>query len=403
MNKEYRIYQPRLEGLNFQIAKLNKRAAKLGCAPILVRDTGRFEDVPVYNENDISPRRPIGFRRFVFIEVSGESPKFEGWSLAAVVEHAEEGNILRKSPECKIELNQFRSGAPRCDHCKALRNRKDTFIVSHDNGSVKMVGSNCLRDFLGHVSPHQFAAMAEIMFSLGELCSDAEGEYGPAGYHQDLIAVDTLLAYAACAIRIKGFISSKAARESQENGGNITSTKDTAAAWMNPFKGATRDKDYFVPEESDQQAAEKSKQHVLDTLGSKDAETLSDFEHNLLTVCKCEAVEKRNLGILAFVPEYYARSIADAKQAATEAYFGEVGKRVRGVALTYVKSTGWESQFGYSYMHSFVGPKGERMLWKSSNNVDCTAGAVLSTTFTVKAHEDYKGHKQTKISRLVVA
>ena len=139
----------------------------------------------------------------------------------------------------------------------------------------------------------------------------------------------------------------------------------------------------------------------LDVLGSKDSDKLSDFEHSLLVVCKCEAVDPKNAGILAFVPEYYARSIEQAKTSALEAYFGEVKKRVRGVSLTYLKSTGWESQFGYIYLHTFAGPAGERILWKSSANIDATAGATIQATFTVKAHEEYKGHKQTKVSRLV--
>ena len=35
-----------------------------------------------------------------------------------------------------------------------IRNRRETFIVVHENGDQKMVGSDCIKDFLGHVDPH---------------------------------------------------------------------------------------------------------------------------------------------------------------------------------------------------------------------------------------------------------
>lgn len=396
--KEYRIYSGNLYALREKLAKLNKKALKLGGKPIELVDTGRIEDVQI--KNDITGL-VTRVNRYHYMTLTGETPKFNGWTLGAVVEHTTEGNILRKAPGVVAELTQFRTGAQHCDHCKQARHRIETFVVIHENGEQKLVGRNCLRDFLGHQNPNQLASLAEIVFSVGELCEASENEGGYGGGHE-LFYVDGFLTYAACVIRHLGYVSSKRARESQEMGGNVCSTRQTAESWIRPFKDAKLGIDYHLPEDCDKEAALKAKQYVLDTLGSKEAEALTDFEHSLLVVCKCEAVDPKNAGILAYVPEYYARSIEKEKTSALETYFGEPGKRMRNIPLTYIKSTGFDSAYGYTYIHTFATLDGARILWKSSSNFSAANGAQINATFTIKAHEEYKGHKQTKVSRLTI-
>lgn len=410
---QFRVYEPKMEWLNGEIAKLNKRAAKLGCAPIVITPTGEVEDQPIYSKefDHKSNSFPIiGYRHFIWVALEGSAPKFAGWSLAAVVEHADEGNILRKSPECKVELAQFRSGAPRCDHCKALRNRKDTYIVIHESGDTKMIGSNCIKDFLGHANPALLVKDADFRFSAAEVLGESEDFEGySGGVRNDRVPVGRLMAYACCAINHKGFVSGKAAYQAFLEGRSMASTKDTALSWMSPAEHWVVGKQYFVPTDADVTFAAAARQYVLDTLGTVDAESLNDFEHNLLVACKCEAVEKRNMGIIAFVPEYYSRAIEkkafaeeQAKVAAESNYFGTVGERCKKVEIEYVKSTGWDSDFGYTYLHTFAGPNGARIMWKTGSDAldQVLPGTKFTADFTVKKHEDYKGVKQTAVLRL---
>jgi hypothetical protein len=396
MQNEYRIREDRIEGLKHQIDILNRRAAKLGVPAIVVRDTGRFEDKEIRNE---ITNAVVRVDRFRFIEVIGETPKFSGWTFAALVEHSEAGNILRKAPGCAVELSSFREGAPKCDHCNTLRNRRDTYVLVHDSGAQKQVGSNCIKDFLGHADPHQLAKWAEIIFSVGELCGAEESsEYRDPGNWQ-LSHVSTMLNYAACAIRLRGYISSQ--RERDDISGQTRSTKSTASKWMNPVRDDKLGRDYFLPEPQDEERAQVARQFVLDTLGARPESELNDFEHNMLVACKCEAVEPRNIGILAFVPEYYARQV-EQNAGRVDAYFGEVGKRVRHVELSYVRSVGFESMYGYQFLHIFRGPGGESIMWKTATELDLSVDQKIVATFTVKTHEEYKGRKQTKVSRAVI-
>jgi hypothetical protein len=395
VSASYMVANYKWPWLQEQVAKLNRRAVKLCAVPIKIWLTGETKRVEIKSDITGLVER---VKEYVGVQVEGAAPKFNGWTLAACVEHTAEGNLLRKTPDCKIELTQFRTGAQHCDHCQTERNRRETFIVLHEDGSMKMIGRNCIRDFLGHSDPHALAHLAELYYSLHELGEAAEDwDMDEFGYRaRPVLSVPGFLAYAATAIRRLGFISRKTSEER-----NCDSTAALANAWMNPFRGAKLGKDYFVPEDADKAFAEAARENVLNTLGQKDPIALSDFEHSLLTACKCETVEPRNSGILAFVPEYYSRTLEQAKQAALETYFGEVGKRIKGVVLTYIKSTSWDSQFGTTFLHSFVTQDGARVLWKTGNELGLTPSAQVKATFTVKAHEEFKGHKQTKVSRMV--
>jgi hypothetical protein len=411
----FRVNIDRLENLAHQIEKLNKRAAKLGVAHIGFNNTQVFDLEPVYEPHGVfgSPRRILYYDKFVWMALSGASPKFAGWTLAAVVEHAEEGNILRKSPDCTAELTKFRSGAPVCQHCNLARNRKDTYIVIHDDGSQKQVGHNCIKDFLGHANPNQLAAWAELCYSACELCEAGEGdsEGGCGGSRNTCINVESFLVYASLALRLKGWVSGKTAFESQ---GSVTSTKEWALQYMFPPKDAAgRIIPQPAPEQVDIDRAEKSRAFVLETLGTRESESLSDFEHNILMVSKCEAVEGRNVGMIAYVPEYFRRETEKAvlsakrgEEAKVATHFGEVGKRVKNTQVTYLRSTGFETQYGYCFIHTFVAADGtSRLVWKTSGELPATIqeGVAVTATFTVKEHGDYKGFKQTKISRVKIA
>lgn len=398
MKQIYWIAERNLFQLKNELARLNRRAVKIGASPISLVQLAGVKSQEKRNEitNEV-----VSIERFLEHELSGEAPKFAGWSLAAVIEHTEEGNILRKVPGCKVELPRFREGLPVCEHCNLARRRNETFVVVHDDGSQKQVGRDCIRDFLGHTDPHQFARMAEILFSASELCEGSEdSDFFGGGSEKQLLYVKTFLNYVACACRKLGYISGK--REF-ESGGSVLSTKSNALSWMRPTPNMVLNKDYFRPEESDIARAQAAHEYVLEKLSARPDAELNDFEHNLYVAAKCEAVDFKSAGVLAFIVEYYSREMEKAKIAAEEVFYGEEKKRVRDLPIMFIKSTGFDTQFGYTFIYSFSVPSvpGARLVWKTSTEIDCAPGAELLATFTVKGHEEYHGHKQTKIARLV--
>jgi hypothetical protein len=412
----YEIPEYRLGTLHIEIAKLNRRAAKLGVPAITLTETGNVELVE--NKDEITGL-VVSVTRIIQVELVGTTPKFDGWTLAATLEHTEEGNIIRKVPSCPVDLMPFRTCKPKCEHCNLIRNRKDTYLVAHDNGSVKQVGHDCIRDFLGHKSPQGLAAMAELLYAAGELCGLGESEgFGGGGSGQERIYARTFMAYCARAIRQYGYVSRKAMEESEMSGGaSRSSTKNTVMTWMFPprdpaakaricEKHCLDGETWPMPTEADSALVDVAREFVIDRLTGK--MDLNEFENNLLICAKIEALEVRTCGIAAYVVEYYRRETEKAaevarKQAtANNTHFGEIKKRYRSVPLTYLGCSSFDSQFGTCFIHRFENAEGQRLVWKTGAGLGYSDGFKVTATFSVKEHGEFRGWNQTKITRLVV-
>ena len=116
-----------------------------------------------------------------------------------------------------------------------------------------------------------------------------------------------------------------------------------------------------------------------------------------------------------------AKKIAEEERAKANAkveYYGAVGDKFE-LTLTFDKSFGFEGAYGFTYIHLFHDDEGHQFKWSSSNGTykveyDKTAdfGGVEHCEFevghkylmkgTVKAHNEYKGVKQTVITRCKV-
>lgn len=412
--RKLKINVERWEAALDRLQALNNHARRLGCPPARLTIL-EVLDVPIYAEDcegrKLQPERVIGYRRYNVCTVEGEPPKFAGWTLGACVENTDGGNLLRKSPMFKGELDpRFRSCASHCEHCNTKRNRKETFVVVHEDGSQKLVGRDCIRDFLGHESPENMLARFQWTLSLGGAFDEFEGDDYCGGSSSTLASTDAMLAYSACATRVYGFISSTRAREYNAAGGNMESTAATALRWMMPAPRGLDEKaraERQIPTEGDDARAAAARKYVLDTLGAKAG--LSDFESNLLVACKAELADRKNMGLLAFVVEYHARetekSLARQREAATvRVHYPAIEKdRVKGVKVRYVRSIGYESQFGAGYFHIFnAGEANEHILkWSTGTAMeDTTPGKEYVATFTIKRHTEFNGTPQTEVNRM---
>lgn len=414
----YRIHEFRMPRAQEKLDALNRRGLRLGCPPAKMTQVG-VEDVPVFEKDCegriVEPRRQIGVNRYILVTVNGAAPKFAGWTLAACIENTDGGNIMRKAPDCLVELDpRFRTCASGCEHCNQTRNRKETFVVIHEAGAQKLVGRDCIRDFLGHDSPDNILARAEWSIGLeGCLGEFEDGMDCGGGWTRDTRAtIETLLAYAACATRVYGFISGTRAREARDCGKNLESTGQTALRWMTPPRpNMTKEErdERQKPTDVDTARGIAARAFVLDTLGNRT--DLSDFENNLLVICRAETVDEKNTGLAAFVVEYHARETEktlarerEAKAGAASTHYGTPKVRVKGVAVRYLRSIGYESQYGAGFFHFFTTVEGGHILkWSTGTPMDdVQPGTEYRATFTVKAHDDYKGTKQTSITRAVL-
>lgn len=87
-------------------------------------------------------------------------------------------------------------------------------------------------------------------------------------------------------------------------------------------------------------------------------------------------------------------------------FFGNIGDKCE-VTLTYVKSNGFESTYGYrttiKYFHIFKDENGNVFIWKTTNSLyKVEPNTVITLKGTIKEHNVYKGIKQTELTRCKV-
>jgi DNA/RNA endonuclease YhcR with UshA esterase domain len=89
-----------------------------------------------------------------------------------------------------------------------------------------------------------------------------------------------------------------------------------------------------------------------------------------------------------------------AKEKAVEIdeYFGEVGKRYE-MEVDVIRIIPCESQYGTIGLHIMRSKEGHSLKWFSSGEW-LKEGETFRVKGTVKAHEEYKGKKQTSLSRV---
>jgi hypothetical protein len=413
MTQSYEIPEANLASLIQRLGKLNKRANKLGVQPILVTQGAAIaRQLP---KNQYDPSEKPRFRNWIPVTVDGVTPKLNGWSFMAVLEPVEGGVFIRKTPECKIDLAAYRHSKPVCDHCQLVRNRKQTYLLRHEDGSIRQIGSSCILDFLGGADPHHLASISELWFSITEIFAEEQEERETGGRcSRDLVSIVELLEQTAQVLLHTPYISKTAARAAQENDEHVQSTASLVSEIIFPPTNVRdrdmRDHPYNNPDlhditESAKVTAEAARAMVLETLTPKDVnDTINEFESNLLTAAKCEVVPTSMMGVACYIIPFYIRELERIakKELAGEMteHYGQVGNRCKNVEITYLSSSGFEGTFGYTFIHRFHVNK-SLLVWKTGTDSlsDLEPGKKVFVTFTVKDHGEYKGTKQTAITR----
>lgn len=411
---------------------LNKRARKLGVAEIAVTVvfaylTREFIPDPLRSASRVprwvkdgeqAPANHVAsgsVMQWNTVTVTGEAPKFAGWKFIATLEPlpTDDGtavNLLQCVPgeTCPAE---FRSRVGQCDHCNARRNRKQTFVLRHDSGAHKMVGRQCIKDFLGHLDPHQVAAWAEMLVELSSLGSAAEDEgWGGGGRGADVYDLRFILSLTAAVISHYGWISKSAAFQDDR----LTATAGRVSYLLHrphPSAGYQAIREW----EAEVAKCQPTDDHKQDAANAVEwARSFSDEQietNNYLANCnaiaRCGVVEGKTMGIACSVVSSFQREQARLKLAEREAarvsnYVGEIGKRAEFV-VTVVKVIPCEGSYGTTGLHKMLDDQGNDLGWFASGSAEwLKEGCTYRVKATPKKHEEYRTRKQTMLNRVTV-
>ena len=416
------------------LAALVKRAARKGIAGILAWSWGKAFQGTAWVPN-IDGTKPCASAVLsgdasvwvvpvarIPLALEGETPRLHGWRFVATLQHHDGENIVRALPNEDLPVS-YRTRGPMCDHCRSLRRRNDTYVLRHDDGRVMQVGSSCLRDFLGDDDAAILAAKAEILALAASSCDDGEEGFGGGGGAWDVLMPDYLATVAWC-VRENGWTSRTVARDR-----DCAATADIA--WTLTTSMKARKEANCEPTAEDIALAVDAEEWAEQLTDETVNAGTSDYLHNLRAVCRTGVVSFRTAGIAASAVTAYQRHIGAerarlARPVALDAHLGTVGDKVsfglpvqvgkkalpkKGAPvvlsaepLTLDFVTGFDTAYGYTTILKFRTVDGATVVWKASDSsiARSDVGKRYTLAGTIKAHDEYKGVKQTVMTRCSV-
>lgn len=378
---------------------LSKRARrlKIGTAAFTVGKIACVESVKITDWD--------GETRFVRVDflpvvLEGGAPiRAAGWEFIARLERLGDENLVHVRPGVNAEIvDRYKTSGAACEHCNTIRNRKDTYVVRHDDGRQMQIGATCLRDFLGCDSPAGLAAKFEWFTQAADAASGFAGE----GYIAPECTLETMLAVAATVIRVKGFASRARVQAFYEAGGHglsttssivstaLWGTSDEAVAERRWIKAASRPEDRAQAQEA-----------IAYWAGMVAPD--GDYERNLSLLCRQDVAKARHAGLLVSAIPSWARAkgltLGPVVEKRESQHVGKVGERLRGLVATVTMRRGFDGDWGGSVLVKMIDDDGNVLTWFASNSADFALNARVRFDATVKAHKEHKGAKETQLTR----
>lgn len=400
---KYSIYEGHMADLMKKVTRIQNKCLKYGCEFHFAEVGEEFKEV-----KDLEGH--IHTCRFILVEVEGTAI-INDWLFVASVEHTEKGNIFSKALTDVEIPARYRTGHLICEHCNSNRPRSSTFIVMNTvTGEFKQVGKSCLMDFTNGLSANTAAWFA----SLKNVFAEAEAAPVSCGRSERYYDTVEVLSYAAETIRKFGYVKS--------DNWDANSTKERTMDFLMVNKGMT----HWMPESEINRIKQdmgkvkfnpespEAKEMVTAALAwIHGQEASNDYMHNLKTVCGLNYNPWNRIGILVSLFPTFNRDLEiQAKKAEAEAkakkeaqnskHMGNPGDRIN-VSVQSVKClTSWESCFGYypttTYLYKIVDLEGNVFTWKTSTFLN-EDDAPKMITGTVKEHSEFRGVKQTVLTR----
>lgn len=387
--------------LQKRIEKANDRADRLGMPHIELR---------IVSETTKERRNALGCvfeQRYYEIEVTGDVPKLEGWEIIASLRPVDSTDrasevIVQEVPgrQCPPE---YRTADVRwCDHCKRRTRRRVVYVMRDELGSCAQVGTTCVGEFLGNVSPEVFLKKAELIFNVDDLVREATKEdwsekQAPVRVGPD---IDEFVAVCALVIRKLGWVPKSKADEN-----HIPTAK---IAWEfcqspeSPYWVNFSQEHQLVAEPQDGELAHNALAWAR-ALGTNEPST---YLYNLGATCRQEIVELQNAGYVASVIEAYKRRQAEPQPEEKEhKHVGNVGQREVFQGLRVTKVKGYDTDYGVKHLVTFEDRDGNLLEWWASPGVDISWAVVDDTVnvrATVKEHKEFKSTPWTVVERVVL-
>lgn len=396
-----------VDEVKIHLNKISKKAKKVGVAePKLI--IGDEKLVKKYPQNflldcGLGDSEPW-FESYTEITVEWEDIFIAGgWKFAATVEKfGESGNMVLGVAELSDRLPaNLRTAQLTCEHCQTKRNRKKHIVLINDATDVKIVGSTCLKDFLGHDVDSKIAILEaeyEFLRSLG----DEDNNWGQdSGMLEPPLRSVISVTFAI----LRHFPWVKSA-DSDIMNGKIPTYADVQRQF---FDRKLKKEDIIPVEPQDIEKADQVLEIWRMVAKNSSPSTCSEWDWKKKLIVERESVEYKRFGLVVGLAygEWTGiqRKIEQALSkptASVSEFFGEVGKRGT-FEITILRVTLVEGFRGSSEMITgFEAGTNNKFVWFNSGYQDrYEQGKNYKVKATVKTHETHSNYgKQTTLTRV---
>lgn len=381
----------RMAELTKMVEKFNKKATKWNLPLVTLEEVERgVEEREIVVGTDDEGRAMFSDVKveYVKINLQGETPRLAGWSIHSKIQPSEvagQNFVFTTMHHAPLEL--LRTKTLYCDHCQTRRLKKNAYWIEHEDGRQMMVGATCLKDFLPAVDVD---SLIGYMNQLAELQDSDEWDsiYGcPQDYW--LYSTDEAIMDSYVSIKKLGYTSKAKAEEDF--------TRTATAHNINPSRKMRAELYKDIDIDALKLELEGFKDHVM-----AKSPVGNDFIYNVQLTLQSEFIRPKLYGYLAAAVNMWIKDMAEAREKAAgkpSEWVGKVGEMRDFRDLTVTRVTPSEGYYGTTYWYGFLDSEGNQLTWGASRHIEKQPGEKVSLRAKIKEHSEFRGTKQTVITR----
>lgn len=381
-----------------RIAVLSARAEAMG--------------MPALEARDLGVRTRQGHPgRWREIEVSGEPPELNGWSLIGCLWHARGAATTLLLPGQDAPPHQDDGMEARCDCCHTRRHRTMTFLFrNEDTGAEVQVGSSCASQFFGLGLDAGFAeSVAAYLRSLKEIEAAHSRTWR---YAERNAATEDPVAVAAVSARVlerHGWLSARDAKQTGEPSTARLVRQAVELLQDDPEEAARQG---LVPRRKDRDAAKAAIEWITDAVRKRPD---SAFLKDLSDVARMTDVPLSDWPLLATLVPVWQRTMdrqakrrAELEESADSEFVSQRGRRFETLVSVTHQSKPHFSEWGASWMIKGMDGDGNVLTWWTSDRNRYQVDRNYEIRGTVKEHRIWRPRdsemeiRETSLSRVAL-
>lgn len=393
--RTYSIPVDNLPRVRAVIARINKRASKLGMQPLTLQ-IGEAK-LGIATRVALSDGRTQADKtetQLAPVTIGGEQPVLSGYAFMAKLDFSAGATPLVLGMDVPTE---YLTCSPDCDHCKKARERHTTFVLREiETGRHLQVGRSCLTDFFNGDDPFAKTAWLQALYEIHDDLTDYEEYYG-GDATANRVPVEDVLEAACAEVRVSGYLSKDKAELLL-----LLSTADAVREHFMPRRGRSS----LAPiQPTDREKAQRIRAWLASP--EMDAErNRSTYLHNIATLGGADSVSMRHVGILssavAAFDHHELRRLA-AEDTRESQYVGEPEGKIDRPVTILGRTLIPGEKYGDKMLYRMRDDDGNVMVWFCTGADIGVPGERLHITGTVKDHREYNGVRQTTLLRVTAA